>query len=253
MLLVTRNLEKIYGGKNDISATHALKDMNLKIQKGEFVGIMGPSGSGKTTLLNMLGGLDEPTSGQVELMNYDLSKMNQNELALFRRKHIGFIFQDFNLLDSLTVKENIMLPMILDHKEESLMKEKANELIQYLSIQALENKYPYQISGGQKQKTSIARALINEPSILLADEPTGNLDSKSSISIMQSLEKLNQEKESTILLVTHDALAASFCKRIIFIKDGKIHLEMVRKGNRKAFFDQILDNLAVLGGEPNEF
>lgn len=245
------NLVKLYGLTSNIQTT-ALDDVSFVVEKGEFTGIMGPSGSGKTTLLNMLSGIDKITSGNVTISGTNINKMKTNELALFRRHKMGFIFQDFNLLDSLTIKENIILPLVLDKKNSQEINKKFDELTKMVDIYEIKDKYPNSISGGQKQRTAFCRALINDPAIIFADEPTGNLDSKSSKSIMGHFEKINSYRKSTILMVTHDPFAASYCNKIIFIKDGKINMEIVKKGIRKAFFDQILDCLCVIGGEKNE-
>ena len=178
--------------------------------------------------------------------------MSNEELALFRRRRMGFVFQEFNLLDSLTLKENIMLPLVLDKKENSEMEKLANQVIQKFGIEEAAEKYPYAVSGGQQQRAAVARAIINNPAIVFADEPTGNLDSKSSNAVMNAFQKMNENNKVTILMVTHDPFAASFCKRIIFIKDGSVNMEIVRKGERKQFFDNILDCLAVLGGEKSD-
>lgn len=251
-VLKVKNLTKVYGSENGEASTRALNKISFSVENGEFVGIMGPSGSGKTTLLNILSGIDKATSGQVDINNRSISEMSKKELALFRRKEIGYIFQDFNLLDSLTIKENIMLPMILDKKPAEVMEEKSRELMELFEIYGIANKYPYNISGGQQQRAAVSRALINNPSIIFADEPTGNLDSKSSRGIMECFEKMNRELYATILVVTHDAFAASFCNRVIFIKDGKIHSEIIKKGTRKEFLDSIFNSLAVLGGSNYE-
>lgn len=248
-ILKAKNLTKIYGSENGEGSTKALNGISFSIDTGEFVGIMGPSGSGKTTLLNVLSGIDRLTSGKVTINNKLICEMSKKELALFRRREIGYIFQDFNLLDSLTLKENIMLPMILDKKPSDEMEKKARELMKLFEIYNIANKYPYNISGGQQQRVAVSRALINDPSIIFADEPTGNLDSKSSKGIMECFEKMNRELQSTILVVTHDVFAASYCNRIIFIKDGKIHSEIIKKGTRKEFLDSIFNSLAVLGGD----
>lgn len=248
-ILKVENLTKVYNSFKGAKEVTALGGVSLIINKGEFVGIMGPSGSGKTTLLNILSGVDKSTSGEVIISNKDISKMKKDELALFRRKNIGYIFQDFNLLDSLTLEENISLPLILDKKHPKEIEKSVNNLMSFFNILDLKKKYPYHISGGQKQRVAAARALVNEPDIIFADEPTGNLDSKSANNIMSTISKMNNEINSTVLMVTHDPFAASFCKRIIFIKDGKIKMEITSDGNRKKFFDKILEVQSVIGGE----
>ncbi|QAA33785.1 ABC transporter ATP-binding protein [Clostridium manihotivorum] len=252
-ILKANNISKIYGGVNGENSTKALNNVDLNIEPGEFLGIMGPSGSGKTTLLNILSGIDKANSGYVSIDGKRINDMDKNQLALFRRKRLGFVFQDFNLLDSLTARENIMLPMILDKCTEEYMNKKVEEVLEVFDIKSLANKYPYNISGGQKQRVAIARAIINTPSIIFGDEPTGNLDSKSSKSVMECLEKLNKEEKNTILLVTHDVSAASYCNRVIFLKDGAISYEAVKKGTRREFFNELMNYIAVLGGDGNDF
>lgn len=244
-IIEVENLTKQYNGFRGTKDTMALDGVNLTAQAGEFIGVMGASGSGKTTLLNVLSGVDNATTGQVIIDGKDIAKMKKDGLALFRRRKMGYIFQDFNLLDSLTIKENIALPLILDKVPPKEVESRVRELLAYFGIDETANKYPYLISGGQKQRAAAARALIPNPAVIFADEPTGNLDSKSSHNIMQMLSDMNNERGATILMVTHDAFAASWCKRIIFIKDGKIHNEIQSSGNRKEFFDSILE---VLGG-----
>lgn len=251
-LLVGQDITKVYGGQKGGASTQALNGLNIKIKAGEFVGVMGPSGSGKSTLLNILSGIDSLTSGIVTLEGKNIYEMSSDELALFRRRRMGFVFQEFNLLDSLTLRENIMLPLVLDKRDSSEMELLVNTLVKEFNIEEASKKYPYAVSGGQQQRAAVARAIINNPAIVFADEPTGNLDSKSSKAVMSSFEKMNTEGNVTVLMVTHDAFAASFCKKIIFIKDGTINMEIVRKGDRKEFFDTILDCLAVLGGEKND-
>lgn len=247
-ILQTNHLMRLYGDEGEAGATRALDGVSLSINKGDFLAIMGPSGSGKTTLLNLLSGIDKPTSGEVILSGNEISNMDGDQLALFRRKRLGFVFQEFNLLDSLTVKENIMLPMILEKKIASYMEKKALEMMNLFGIKDIANKYPYQISGGQQQRVAVSRALVNEPDIILADEPTGNLDSKSSAIILECFEKIVTEFQTTVLVVTHDVFAASYCNKVTFIKDGRIHSHIVKKGTRKEFLDQIMDSLAILGG-----
>ncbi len=248
-ILKVNGLTKVYASFKGAKEVSALNGLNFTINSGEFVGIMGPSGSGKSTLLNILSGVDKGTSGNVVINNNDISEMKKDKLALFRRKNIGYIFQEFNLLDSLTVEENISLPLILDKKDQSEIENSLNDLMNYFNILDLKKKYPYNISGGQRQRVAAARALINNPSIIFADEPTGNLDSKSANDVMTTIAKMNNEKSSTVLMVTHDPFAASFCKRIIFIKDGKIKMEITSEGNRKKLFDKILEVQSIMGGD----
>ena len=251
-VLKAKNITKIYGGKDEANSTCALNGVSISIDEGEFVGIMGPSGSGKTTLVNILSGISKPTTGSVHISGKNITELNKYEVALFRREKLGFVFQEFNLLDSLTLKENIMLPMILDKRKAVEMKEKAKDIMTLFGINDIADKYPYNVSGGQQQRAAVSRALVNDPAIIFADEPTGNLDSKASKAVMNCFEKMNKEKQSTILMVTHDVFAASFCRRIIFIKDGAVNMEIVSKGDRKEFFQRILDCLAVIGGERND-
>lgn len=251
-LLIGKNISKVYGGEKGGSSTKALNGLDITIKTGEFVGVMGPSGSGKTTLLNILSGIDLPTTGSVTLDGNEIYKMSSDELALFRRRRMGFVFQEFNLLDSLTLKENIMLPLVLDKRDNDEMEHIVSKVIKDFDIEEAAKKYPYAVSGGQQQRAAVARAIVNNPAVVFADEPTGNLDSKSSKAVMSSFEKMNNEQKVTVLMVTHDAFAASYCKKIIFIKDGVVNMEIVKKGDRKAFFDNILDCLAVLGGEKSD-
>nr|WP_285891269.1 ABC transporter ATP-binding protein [Paenibacillus pasadenensis] len=240
-------LGKIYSTKGEVSYT-ALEGINLSVQTGEFVGIMGPSGSGKTTLLNLLATIDKPTSGSIKVRGIDPMRLNDNKLALFRRRELGFVFQDFNLLDTLSIKENIALPLVLEGKSPSAIEAAIAPIASLLGITAILEKRPYGVSGGQKQRAAIARAMVHEPALLLADELTGNLDSKSAKDVMGSLQDLNERLGATVLMVTHDPFSASYCKRIIFIKDGRFFSEIRRGDNRQAFFQQILDSLSVLGG-----
>ncbi len=253
VILEANKIRKIYGKDKNTKGTLVLDGIDMKVQKGEFVGIMGPSGSGKTTLLNILSSLSKATSGDIEIAGKNLNSLDSHKLSKFRRKTIGFVFQDFNLLDSLTLKENILLPMVLEKESLEYMEETCNNLIKVLDLQKVISKYPYEVSGGEQQRTAIARALVNNPEILFADEPTGNLDSKASNSIMNYFEYINERRKDTILMVTHDVFAASFCKRVIFIKDGKLHLEIARKGSKKDFFNEILNCTALLGGGSSEF
>jgi putative ABC transport system ATP-binding protein len=251
-ILKASKLVKIYGESSGEGSTKAIDGVDLSINKGEFIAIMGPSGSGKTTLLHMLSGIDKPTSGEVEISGRQISSMNGEELAVFRRKQLGFVFQEFNLLDSLTVRENILVPMVLEKRAAAYMEEKVNELAHLFGINPILSKYPFKISGGQQQRTAVSRALVNDPSIIFADEPTGNLDSKSSSVIMECFDKIVEELQTTVLVVTHDVFAASYCRKVVFIKDGRIDSYIVKKGDRKEFLDQIMDNLAVLGGRSHD-
>lgn len=251
-LIDVKNLVKTYYGQKNKQNTSALNGIELSIHQGEFLGVMGPSGSGKTTLLNLLSGIDSPTAGSVTIENKNLFSMKPEELAIFRRRRMGFVFQEFNLLDSLTLKENIMLPMILDKKPVEEIEEKINKYVKLFDIEEAAGKYPYNVSGGQQQRAAVARALVNNPAIIFADEPTGNIDSKASKSVMGCLDKINQLEDATILMVTHDPFAASYCKRIIFIRDGQICFEQLRDGSRSRFFEKIIDSLAVLEGEADK-
>lgn len=252
-ILQAHHIVKTYGELDQEGSTIALNDVTLSINQGEFIAIMGPSGSGKTTLLNILSGLDKPTTGEVFIGGQEISNITGDELALFRRQQLGFVFQDFSLLDSLTVKENIILPMALEKKTASEMERKVQELAQLFEIESILEKYPYTISGGQQQRTAVSRALVNEPRIILADEPTGNLDSKSSSAIMACFEKIVDELSTTVLLVTHDVFAASYCKHVIFIKDGMIHSRIKKEGSQQEFLKDIMSHLASLGGKLNVF
>ncbi|WP_379154756.1 ABC transporter ATP-binding protein [Paenibacillus sp. sgz5001063] len=242
-------LNKVYPGKVN---TQALTDIHLSMEQGEFVGIMGPSGSGKTTLLNMVSTIDQPTSGLVKIGGNNPYLMNKKELALFRRRQLGFIFQDFNLLETLTVAENIVLPLTLDNRKLTEMDSLLHKVADRLNIKDILHKRTYEISGGQRQRTAIARAMITSPAMILADEPTGALDSQSSRIVMESLEDINRKEGTTLMLVTHDPLAASYCNRIVFIKDGKLAAEIHRGDNRQAFFQKIIDTLSFWGGNSHE-
>lgn len=248
-VLECKKVTKIYDAFKSAQSVKALNNVTFEVKEGDFLGVMGPSGSGKTTLLNILAGIDNATSGEVYIDGQNILNMKKDKMALFRRNNIGFIFQEFNLLDSLTVKENIAFPLTLDKVKPKIIDEKVEELLKYFGLKETENSYPYNISGGQKQRVAEARALIKNPKIVLADEPTGNLDSKSSKNIMESFKGINTDRNATIVMVTHDPFAASFCKRIIFIKDGEIRLEINSNGNRKEFFDKVIEAQMVIGGE----
>jgi len=247
-ILTGRKIKKIYGKR--ANAQEVLKGVDLEVQEGEFVGIMGPSGSGKTTLLNVLCSIDFATEGVIEINGRRLNELKEKELATFRREQLGFIFQDYNLLDTLTVKENILLPLSISKVSKSEANRRLLELTKLLGIQEILNKYPNEVSGGQKQRTSAARALISNPSIVFADEPTGALDSKSASALLKNLEDINRGKRVTIMMVTHDPVAASFCSRVLFLKDGQIYTEMYKGDKtRQAFFQEILNTQSVLGGD----
>ena len=248
-ILEVRNLTKIYEGKVSYKA---LDGIHFSIEKGEFVGIMVPSGSGKTTLLNMVSTIDTPTAGEIRVNGRNPHKLKKKDIALFRRRELGFVFQYFNLLDTLTVEENIILPLTLDKVKVKEMAERVVSVTRKLGIEGILKKRTYEISGGQMQRTAIARAIIHHPQLILADEPTGNLDSKSSKDVMETLQQLNKEENATMMMVTHDALAASYCDRVIFIKDGELYNEIYRGQNRQAFYQQIIDVLSVLGGDAHE-
>lgn len=245
-MLEVQNIKKIYRSRFGKNELEALKSINFTVEAGEYIAIMGESGSGKTTLLNILALLDRPTSGKVILMGKDLQEIKDSEMAKFRRENLGFVFQDFNLLDNFTVKENILLPLVLSDEKISVMEEKLIKIAKKLNVSDLLNKYPYEISGGQKQRTAIARALISDPKILLADEPTGALDSNSTRELLKVFKDLNQDGE-TILMVTHSIMAASEAKRVLFIKDGEIYHQIYR-GERTSLDMQkkIADTMQML-------
>ena len=246
--LEIKNLKKFYGTKSNI--TKAVNDLSLEVDEGEFVAIMGASGSGKTTLLNCISTIDEVTSGHIFIDGKDITELKEKELASFRRENLGFIFQDFNLLNTLTISENISLALIINKEDANKVEKKVKNIAEKLGIEEILNKYPYEVSGGQKQRCACARALINKPKLILADEPTGALDSKSSRMLLETMDEMNEKLNATILMVTHDSFSASFCKRVLFLKDGKIFNE-IRRGEkpRKEFFDEILDVLTLLGGD----
>lgn len=250
-LLKVENVKKIYGKTSN--AYTALENISFQIEHGEFVGIMGPSGAGKSTLLNLLATIDSPTEGKIFMNDKGIHNMKEAELSDFRRDNLGFIFQDYNLLDSLTVKENILLPLAIAKVPAKEIEQRVQKIAKVFGIESLLSQYPYQISGGQKQRTAAARAIVTEPALILADEPTGALDSKSATDLLESLSSLNENNESTIMMVTHDAFAASFCRRIIFIKDGRLSKEIYRRDQtRKEFFQEILNTLSAIGGKVDD-
>jgi putative ABC transport system ATP-binding protein len=248
-ILQVSHLTKIYEGK---VAQKALDNIHFSIEKGEFVGIMGPSGSGKTTLLNMIATIDKPSTGEILINSQNPHTLNRRNTALFRRRELGFVFQHFNLLDTLTVEENIVLPLTLDGVSIEEMDRKVKQLANKLGIEQILGKRTYEISGGQMQRTAIARAIIHKPSLILADEPTGNLDSKASKDVMKTLAAINKEENATTLMVTHDPVAASYSDRVIFIKDGKLYNEIYCGDNRQTFFQKIIDMLSLLGGDSHD-
>lgn len=248
-ILETKHLGKVYEGKVPYTALH---DINFQMEKGEFVAIMGPSGSGKSTLLNVISTIDHPTSGSVTIDEKNPHTMKDNQLAHFRRSVLGFVFQDFNLVQTLTVGENIMLPLTLEGVSPSQMKKRTKSVAELLGIGHLLSKRTFEISGGQAQRVAVARAVVTNPALLLADEPTGNLDSKATKDVMELFQMLNQTYQSTILMVTHDSFVASYCKRVLIIKDGTLYQEIVSGGNRQAFQQKIVDAMSLLGGEPRD-
>lgn len=250
-VLEVKQIEKYYGNKSNL--TRAIDDISFDVQEGEFVGIMGASGSGKTTLLNCISTIDRVTAGHILVNGEDITKLKGNWLNKFRREELGFIFQDFNLLDTLTAYENIALALTIQKVSPFEIDERVKDIAAKLDIVNNLNKYPYQVSGGQKQRIAAARAIVTNPKLILADEPTGALDSKSARQLLESLETLNKTLNATILMVTHDAFTASYADRILFLKDGRIFNEIV-KGNdtRKQFFEKIIEVVTLLGGELND-
>lgn len=250
-VLEVRSIEKYYGSKSNL--TKAVDNISFNVKQKEFVGIMGASGSGKTTLLNCISTIDKVTAGHILINGEDITKLKGNRLNKFRREELGFIFQDFNLLDILTAYENIALALTIQKVNAHEIDRRVKEIAKKLEITNILNKYPYQVSGGQKQRVASARAIITNPKIILADEPTGALDSKSAKQLLGTFVTLNEQLNATILMVTHDAFTASYADRIIFIKDGKIFNELI-KGNdtRKQFFEKIIEVQTLLGGELND-
>ncbi|WP_338660880.1 ABC transporter ATP-binding protein [Paraclostridium sordellii] len=249
-VLKVRNIEKYYGNKKNL--TKAINNISFEVDKGEFIGIMGPSGSGKTTLLNCIATIDKATTGNIQIEDKDITTLSRKNIEKFRREHLGFIFQEFNLLDTLTVYENISLALSILGVKGSEIDKRVKSVASRLGIADILSKFPYEISGGQKQRVACARAIINEPALILADEPTGSLDSKSARVLLENLSDLNESMNSTIMMVTHDAFTASYCKRILFIKDGKIFNELIRgNDDRKEFFKRIIEVVTLLGGDNN--
>ncbi|MGL4362053.1 MAG: ABC transporter ATP-binding protein [Cellulosilyticaceae bacterium] len=249
-ILNVEKIEKYYGNKGNV--TKAIDNISFKVDECEFVGIMGPSGSGKTTLLNCISTIDNVTTGKITINDKDITKLKSKQLDKFRQEELGFIFQDFNLLDTLTAYENIALALTIKGEKSTVIDDKIKAVAQYLEVEKVLNKYPYQMSGGQKQRIASARAIVTNPSLILADEPTGALDSKSARLLLEKFESLNKDLKSTILMVTHDAFTASYAHRILFIKDGKIFTEIIRgRDTRKEFFNKIMEVITLLGGDDN--
>lgn len=249
--LIVKNVEKYYGKRGNV--VKVLDNINFKVNEGEFVGVMGPSGSGKTTLLNCISTIDNVTTGHIIINEKDITNLKSKKMDQFRRNDLGFVFQDFNLLDTLTGYENIALALTIQKRSPKEIDVLIRKISETLDITSVLKKYPYEMSGGQKQRVASARAIITNPSLILADEPTGSLDSKASRVLLQYFEKLNQELKATILLVTHDAFTASYANRILFIKDGKIFNELIKgKDSRKEFFNRIIEVTTLLGGDIND-
>ena len=250
-VLEVNHVEKVYGSRNNV--TRALADVSFAVDKGEFVGIMGASGSGKSTLLNCVSIIDTVTSGNVVINGADVTRMKHAKLTRFRREQLGFIFQDSNLLDTLTARENIALPLTIARVPAKETLARVEQVAQRLDIAGVLDKYPYQMSGGQQQRVAAARALVTDPAIILADEPTGALDSKNARLLLESIESMNRQYQATVLMVTHDSFAASYTNRVLFIRDGRIFTEL-RRGDspRREFFDRIMEVVAMMGGEGSD-
>lgn len=242
------DIEKYYG--TDKTVTKAVDRVSFTVEKGEFIGVMGASGSGKTTLLNMLSAIDRVTAGHIFYEDTDITELSEDQIARFRKDNLGFVFQEYNLLDTLTLEENIMLAMSLRKEKKSVIEKECREMLRLLGIEEVKDQFPYQVSGGQKQRCACARALVNHPKLILADEPTGALDSRAAQTLLETFTRMNQEQKATIFMVTHDAFSASYCGRILFLKDGKIFHELIRgEKPRRAFLNEILDVLSLTGGE----
>lgn len=244
------NLNKDF--KTNKNTFKILKEIDLEVKNGEFISIMGPSGAGKTTLLNILSTIDRPTNGKVYYDNRDVGTMKNKELSKFRRDNIGFIFQDYNLLDSMSIEDNIALPLVIANEKQSKIKTEILRLAKFFGIEGHLKKYPYELSGGQKQRVAAARALITSPKIIFADEPTGALDSKASSELLNCLKDMNEKFDVTIIMVTHDSFSASYSKKVIFMKDGKLNARIDSTGSRKDFYNNIMNLLTSMGGEVNE-
>lgn len=245
-IIDVQHLSKTYG--NRFNQTKVLKDLSFTVDKGEFVGIMGPSGAGKTTLMNILSSIALPTFGSIQIAGQDITKMNEEELSDFRREKIGFIFQEFNLLDTLNIRDNILLPLAIDRLPLSEIDRRVESTAELLGLTAILQRYPEELSVGQRQRVAAARALAMQPEIIFADEPTGSLDSKSAGELLNYLSEINLKEDATILMVTHDPYTASYCNRILFIKDGVFFAEVVKQGPRKEFFDKVISMQAAIAG-----
>ena len=246
-ILRLEHIQKFYGNQGNL--TKAINDISFSVDNGEFVGIMGASGSGKTTLLNCISTIDTVSAGHIYLDGTDVTEIKERELARFRRENLGFVFQDFNLLDTLTISENIALALTINKVPAEQIDSKVHEISEKLNITDILDKYPYQVSGGQKQRCACARAIINKPKLILADEPTGALDSHSAQMLLDTIQSINKQLAATILMVTHDAFSASYANRILFLRDGVIFTEILKGGDsRKVFFEKILDVLTMMGG-----
>ena len=242
------DIEKYYGSGTNV--TKAIDRVSFRVEKGEFVGVMGASGSGKTTLLNLLATIDQVTAGHIYYETTDITELSEEELSEFRKANLGFVFQEYNLLDTLTIEENILLALTLQGGGREQIERECDRMIKLLELEEISDKFPYQVSGGQKQRCACARALVNHPRLLLADEPTGALDSRSAQTLLETFASLNESMKATILMVTHDAFSASYCSRILFLKDGKIFYELIRgEKKRGRFLQEILDVLSLTGGE----
>lgn len=250
-MLIVKNVEKYYGSKNNV--TKALDSISFKVEDGEFIAIMGASGSGKTTLLNCVSTIDTVSAGNIIIEGRDVTEIEEKDLAKFRREQLGFIFQDFNLLDTLTIEENISLALTINHVSPEQTQKKVRQMAGILGIEDILNKFPYQVSGGQKQRAACARAMIYDQNLILADEPTGALDSKSSKNLLEIMNKMNQKMAATILMVTHDAYSASYASRVLFLKDGRLFNELLKgEKTRAEFYHEILQVLALLGGDVSD-
>lgn len=248
-ILKAVNIVRSYDNEYKESSYNVLNGLDISIYEGEFTAIMGSSGSGKTTLLNIFSGIDKPTLGEVEIMGVNITALNEDDRAKFRRKNLGLIFQNFNLLEDLTLKENAAWPLVIQGQKQNYIEHIVDELFKLMNIYEIKDKYPKSVSQGQKQRAACCRALATNPRVIFADEPTGNLDSKAAKKFMNYMKRVNKEKKVTMLLATHDSIAASYCSRVIFLKDGNIFADVYKKDDDKKFLNKILDCLAIMGGD----